>query len=104
MRMILSATCITWLLLISKMLYSLCSCAKDGANIAIVSKTTEPHPKLPGTIFTVAKVLILLHTLRSSRASEILALQEVEDAGGRAIPLECDVRSEEQVVLFTCRL
>jgi citronellol/citronellal dehydrogenase len=52
-------------------------CAKDGANIAIVSKTTEPHPKLPGTIFTVAK--------------------EVEDAGGRALPLECDVRSEEQV-------
>jgi len=51
--------------------------AQDHANIALLAKTTEPHPKLPGTIYTAAK--------------------EVEEAGGRALPLVCDVRSEEQV-------
>uniref|UniRef100_UPI0035AE7214 SDR family oxidoreductase n=1 Tax=Rhodoblastus sp. TaxID=1962975 RepID=UPI0035AE7214 len=51
--------------------------ARDGANIAIAAKTAEPHPKLPGTIFTAAK--------------------EIEDAGGRALPLTVDVREEEQV-------
>jgi citronellol/citronellal dehydrogenase len=51
--------------------------ARDGANIAIAAKTTEPHPKLPGTIFSAAK--------------------EIEAAGGRALPLVCDIRSEEQV-------
>jgi citronellol/citronellal dehydrogenase len=51
--------------------------ARDGANIAIAAKTTEPHPKLPGTIYTAAK--------------------EVEEAGGRALPLVCDIRSEEQI-------
>ncbi len=52
--------------------------ARDGANIAIVAKTTEPHPKLPGTIFTAAK--------------------EIEAAGGQALPIMCDIRFEEQVV------
>lgn len=52
--------------------------ARDGANIAVVAKTTEPHPKLPGTIFTAAK--------------------EIEEAGGRALPLQCDIRSEEEVL------
>jgi citronellol/citronellal dehydrogenase len=52
--------------------------ARDGANIAIAAKTAEPHPKLPGTIYTAA--------------------EEVEKAGGRALPLVCDIRSEEQVV------
>jgi citronellol/citronellal dehydrogenase len=52
--------------------------ARDGANVAIVAKTAQPHPKLPGTIFTAAK--------------------EIEAAGGRALPIECDVRSEEQVL------
>ena len=52
--------------------------ARDGANIAIVAKTTEPHPKLPGTIFTAAK--------------------EIEAAGGKALPIMCDIRFEEQVV------
>ena len=51
--------------------------AADGANVAIAAKTTEPHPKLPGTIHTAAA--------------------EIEKAGGRALPLAVDVRDEEQV-------
>lgn len=51
--------------------------ARDGANIVIASKTAEPHPKLPGTIYTAA--------------------EEVEAAGGKALPVVCDIRSEEQV-------
>jgi citronellol/citronellal dehydrogenase len=51
--------------------------ARDGANVAIVAKTTEPHPKLPGTIFTAAA--------------------EIEAAGGRALPLATDIRDEDQV-------
>ena len=51
--------------------------ARDGANVAIAAKTAEPHPKLPGTIHTAAK--------------------ELEDAGGKALPLVCDIRFEDQV-------
>jgi citronellol/citronellal dehydrogenase len=51
--------------------------AADGANIAVLAKTTEPHPKLPGTIYTAA--------------------EEIEAAGGKALPLATDIRSEEQV-------
>ena len=51
--------------------------AKDGANIAIAAKTVRPHPRLPGTIYTAA--------------------EEIERAGGKALPLQVDVRSEEQV-------
>jgi len=51
--------------------------ARDGANIAIAAKTTEPHPRLPGTIFTAAA--------------------EIEAAGGRALPLAVDIRDERQV-------
>ncbi len=51
--------------------------ARDGANVAIAAKTTEPHPKLPGTIFTAAT--------------------EIESAGGRALPLAVDIRDDEQV-------
>ncbi len=51
--------------------------ARDGANIAIAAKTTEPHPKLEGTIYSAA--------------------EEVEKAGGRALPLMCDIRDEESV-------
>jgi citronellol/citronellal dehydrogenase len=51
--------------------------ARDGANVAIAAKTAEPNPKLPGTIFTAAK--------------------EIEQAGGKALPLACDIRFEEQV-------
>ena len=50
---------------------------KDGANIAILAKTTEPHPTLPGTIFTAA--------------------DEIEEIGGNALPIVCDIRFEEQV-------
>ena len=50
--------------------------AKDGANIAIAAKTTEPHPKLEGTIFTAA--------------------EDIEKAGGKALPLQCDIRFEER--------
>ena len=51
--------------------------ARDGANIAIAAKTDTPHRKLPGTIHTAAA--------------------EVEQAGGRALPLVVDVRDEESV-------
>ena len=51
--------------------------AADGANVAIAAKTAEPHPKLPGTIHTAAA--------------------EMEAAGGRALPLQVDIRFEEQV-------
>lgn len=51
--------------------------AQDGANIAIAAKTTEPHPKLAGTIYTAAEA--------------------VEKAGGRALPLVVDVRDEAMV-------
>ena len=50
---------------------------KDGANIAILAKTTEPHPTLPGTIFTAA--------------------EEIKQVGGNALPIVCDIRYEEQV-------
>ena len=51
--------------------------AREGANVAIAAKTTEPHPKLPGTIYTAA--------------------QAIEEAGGKALPLLVDVRDEEAV-------
>jgi citronellol/citronellal dehydrogenase len=51
--------------------------ARDGANIAIAAKTTEPNVKLPGTIFTAA--------------------EEIEKAGGKALALACDIRFEDQV-------
>ena len=51
--------------------------AADGANVALVAKTTEPHPKLPGTIYTAAK--------------------EIEDAGGHALPIVGDVRDGDSV-------
>lgn len=51
--------------------------ARDGANIAIAAKTAEPHPKLPGTIYTAA--------------------EEIEKAGGKALPLVCDIRFEDRV-------
>ena len=51
--------------------------ARDGANIIIAAKSAEPHPKLKGTIFDVAG--------------------EVEAVGGQALPLQVDVRSEDQI-------
>ena len=51
--------------------------AKDGANIVVAAKTTEPHPKLPGTIFTAA--------------------EEIEAAGGKALPVQVDIRDEANV-------
>jgi citronellol/citronellal dehydrogenase len=51
--------------------------AHDGANIAIAAKTVEANPKLPGTLYTAAA--------------------EIEKAGGKALPLRCDIRFEEQV-------
>jgi citronellol/citronellal dehydrogenase len=57
--------------------------AADGANIAIAAKTTEPHPKLPGTIYTAAA--------------------EIEAAGGRALPLAVDIRDDEQVAQAVSR-
>ena len=52
--------------------------ARDGANVAIAAKTAEPHPKLPGTIYSAA--------------------EEIEKAGGRALPILCDIRDEQQVI------
>ena len=53
------------------------ACAHQGANIVIAAKSDTPHPKLPGTIHTVA--------------------EEVRAAGGQALPLVLDVRDEEQI-------
>ena len=51
--------------------------ARDGANIVLFAKTTEPHPKLPGTIYTAA--------------------EEIREAGGSALPCVGDIRYEEQL-------
>ena len=51
--------------------------ARDGANVAIAAKTAEPHPKLPGTVYSAA--------------------EEIEAAGGKALPLIVDVREEASV-------
>ena len=51
--------------------------ARDGANVTIAAKTAEPHPKLPGTVYTACK--------------------EIEDAGGRALACITDIRFEDQV-------
>jgi len=51
--------------------------ARDGANVAIAAKTSDPHPKLPGTIHSAAA--------------------EIEAAGGRALPLLCDIRDDTAV-------
>jgi citronellol/citronellal dehydrogenase len=51
--------------------------ARDGANVVIAAKTATPHPRLPGTIHTAA--------------------EEIRKAGGKALPIECDIRYEDQV-------
>ncbi len=51
--------------------------ARDGANVALVAKTAEPHPKLEGTVYTAA--------------------QEIEEAGGQALPIVGDIRDEGSV-------
>lgn len=51
--------------------------ARDGASIAILAKTDDPHPKLPGTIHTVA--------------------EQIQKEGGTALPIKCDIRFEEEV-------
>ena len=51
--------------------------ARDGANVALLAKTAEPHPKLPGTIYTAA--------------------EEIEAAGGTALPIVGDVRDADSV-------
>ena len=52
--------------------------AKEGANIVIAAKSIEENPKLGGTIYSAAK--------------------EVEDAGGKALAVQCDIRFEEQIL------
>ncbi|MFN7085774.1 MAG: SDR family oxidoreductase [Burkholderiales bacterium] len=52
-------------------------CARDGANVVVTAKTAEPHPRLPGTIYSVAR--------------------EVEAAGGKALALRLDVRDENAI-------
>src|SRR5687768_18604449 len=51
--------------------------ARDGANVALLAKTAEPNPKLPGTIYTAA--------------------EEIEAAGGKALPIVGDVRDDASV-------
>ncbi len=51
--------------------------ARDGANVTIAAKTADPHPKLPGTIYT--------------------AVKEIEEAGGKGLAIQCDIREEQQV-------
>ncbi len=51
--------------------------AEDGANVIIAAKTAEAHPKLPGTIYSAA--------------------EEIEQAGGRALPVVCDIRDDKAV-------
>ena len=51
--------------------------ARDGANIVLVAKTTEPNPKLPGTLYSAA--------------------EEIEAAGGKALPIPTDIRDEAAV-------
>src|SRR6478752_8619872 len=51
--------------------------ARDGANVAIAAKTTDPHPKLPGTIYSAA--------------------EEIEKAGGKALACVVDIRDENQI-------
>ncbi len=53
------------------------ACAAQGANVAIAAKTAEENTKLPGTVFTAA--------------------EEIEAAGGKALPVVCDIRDEDQV-------
>ncbi len=53
--------------------------ARDGASVAIAAKTAEINPKLPGTIFTAA--------------------DEIRAAGGKAFPIQCDIRDETQIAL-----
>lgn len=52
--------------------------AADGANIVVIAKTTDPNPKLPGTIYSAA--------------------EEIKAAGGQALPLAVDIREEEAVM------
>jgi len=52
--------------------------ARDGANIIIAAKSDKPHPSLPGTIFSVA--------------------EEIEQAGGRALPIKLDVRDDQAIL------
>jgi len=51
--------------------------AQDGANVAIAAKTVKPHPKLEGTIYTAA--------------------EEIRKAGGKCLPIQCDIRDDESV-------
>ncbi len=51
--------------------------ARDGANVALIAKTGEPHPKLEGTVYTAAEA--------------------IEQAGGQALPIVGDIRDERQV-------
>lgn len=53
-------------------------CAREGASVAVTGKSAEPHPKLPGTIHSVAT--------------------EVENAGGKALALRLDVRDEQAIL------
>ena len=52
--------------------------AREGANIAFIAKTAEPHPALPGTVYTAAS--------------------EIEEAGGKALPIVGDIRNDHQVL------
>ena len=56
-------------------------CAADGANIVIAAKTTQPHPKLEGTIYTAAEEVVKAGAAHNAQA----------------LPIMCDIRDEESV-------
>lgn len=57
--------------------------AREGANVVVAAKTSAPHPRLPGTIHDAA--------------------EEMERAGGKALAVECDIRSEDQIAAAVAR-
>ena len=71
--------------------------AKDGANIVIAAKTAEPHPKLPGTIYTAAKESCAFQWWKSFCLLIFFPLKLVEAAGGNCLPCIVDVRDEVQI-------
>ena len=58
--------------------------AEDGAKVAIAAKTAEPHPKLPGTIYTAA--------------------DEIVEAGGEALPVICDIETKIMSGMLSIKL
>ncbi len=74
-------------------------CAADGANVIIAAKTAEPHPKLPGTIYSAAKES-KKQIYENIKFFVLLSFCDilVEQVGGSCFPCVVDIRFEDQVV------